>query len=126
MAGYSTALIEIVELPEGARRLSARSVNSIMTATYWEIGRRIVEIEQNGRRRADYGRQIIEQLSEDLTARLAATCGASYFKMSSFYTAYSNIVQTVSAQSEGDPVESRQRGRSGLNPTTEVLGLNLP
>jgi hypothetical protein len=34
---------------------SARTVNAVMTATYWAIGRRIVEAEQRGRRHADYG-----------------------------------------------------------------------
>ena len=39
---------EVVSLLETARRTSARAVNAVMTATYWEIGRRIVEIEQGG------------------------------------------------------------------------------
>jgi len=43
-AGYSTALVEIVELLEDARRVASRSVNTIMTAAYWETGRCIVEI----------------------------------------------------------------------------------
>ena len=40
-----------------------------MTSTYWEIGRRIVEHEQEGRRRAGYGEALIERLAADLTAR---------------------------------------------------------
>jgi hypothetical protein len=44
-AGYDVILSSLVELLESARRLSARSVNTIMTATYWEIRRRIVEFE---------------------------------------------------------------------------------
>ena len=40
-----------------------------MTASYWEIGRRIVEAEQKGRRRAGYGEQLMARLSADLTAR---------------------------------------------------------
>lgn len=43
---YDSVLLDLVELLEQSRRLSARSVNAIMTATYWEIGRRIVEVEQ--------------------------------------------------------------------------------
>jgi hypothetical protein len=43
----------VVELLETARRTTARAVNSIMTATYWEIGRRIVEFEQKGEKRAE-------------------------------------------------------------------------
>jgi hypothetical protein len=40
---------------QGARRQSARSVNAILTASYWEIGRRIVEFAQQGEKRAEYG-----------------------------------------------------------------------
>jgi predicted nuclease of restriction endonuclease-like (RecB) superfamily len=46
---------------------AARNVNALMTASYWEIGRRIVEAEQKGKRRAGYGEQLIERLSLDLT-----------------------------------------------------------
>ena len=43
----------IVELLKAARSAAARNVNSIMTATYWEIGRRIVVLEQGGEQRLD-------------------------------------------------------------------------
>ena len=59
----------IVELLDTARRTAARSVNALMTASYWEIGRRIVEAEQQGKRRAGYGEQLIERLASDLTQR---------------------------------------------------------
>ena len=52
---YASALSAMVELLEQARRAAARVVNSIMTATYWELGRRIVECEQQGGNRAGYG-----------------------------------------------------------------------
>lgn len=104
LAGYSTALVEIVELLEDARRVASRSVNTIMTAAYWEIGRRIVEIEQKGKGRADYGKQVIDQLSQDLTARLGRGFGRrNLFQMRAFYLAYSEIVQTPSAQLESAP-----------------------
>jgi hypothetical protein len=41
----------IVELLENARRAAARSINTLMTGTYWEVGRRVVEREQSGKRR---------------------------------------------------------------------------
>jgi hypothetical protein len=43
LAGYDTILSGLVDLLEGARRISARAVKAIMTASYWEVGRRIVE-----------------------------------------------------------------------------------
>jgi predicted nuclease of restriction endonuclease-like (RecB) superfamily len=66
-AGYSNVRIGIVELLNAARQATARHVNALMTASYWEIGRRIVEAEQKGKRRAGYGEQLIERLSADLT-----------------------------------------------------------
>ena len=59
----------ISELLEAARHASARTVNAFMTATYWEIGRRIVEFEQRGEKRAEYGKALLERLSKDLTLR---------------------------------------------------------
>jgi hypothetical protein len=49
---YNNIRAEIVELLRTARSTAARNVNSIMTATYWEIGRRIVEQELKGEARA--------------------------------------------------------------------------
>jgi hypothetical protein len=66
-AGYAGIHGGIVELLDAARQAAARSVNAL-TASYWEIGRRIVEAEQQGKRRAGYGEQLIERLSADLTA----------------------------------------------------------
>jgi hypothetical protein len=47
-------------------RAAARSVNAAMTATYWEIGRRVVEYEQGGKARAGYGEALVERLARDL------------------------------------------------------------
>lgn len=104
LAGYDVVLAEVVGLLESARRASARTVNIIMTATYWEIGRRIVEMEQGGRDKAEYGRQIIERLSQDLTARFSRGFGRrNLFQMRAFFVAYPKIVQTLSAQLDNAP-----------------------
>lgn len=66
-AGYASIHGGIVDLLDAARQTAARSVNALMTASYWEIGRRIVEAEQQGKRRAGYGEQLIERLASDLT-----------------------------------------------------------
>jgi predicted nuclease of restriction endonuclease-like (RecB) superfamily len=66
---YEAMYSGVVELLETARRTVARSVNTVMTATYWEIGRRIVELEQGGRKRAGYGTEMISRLATDLSAR---------------------------------------------------------
>lgn len=69
LKGYETILKDVAGLLESARRVSARATNAIMTATYWEIGRRIVEYEQKGRSRAGYGEELLLRLSDDLTVR---------------------------------------------------------
>ena len=73
-AGYDGLLGEVVVLLESARRTAARAVNAVMTATYWEIGRRIVEVEQRGSTRAEYGDVLIKRLAADLTARFGVGC----------------------------------------------------
>lgn len=60
-AGLSALLDE-------ARRGAARAVNVILTATYWEVGRRVVEFEQGGKARAAYGDELLKRLAADLTA----------------------------------------------------------
>ncbi len=100
-AGYDAILFSLVALLQSARQLSARAVNTIMTATYWEIGRRIVEHEQYGKKRAGYGEALLERLSADLTARFG--CGFSrqnLHKYRQFFLSYSaeNIRPTPSGK----------------------------
>src|SRR5579863_2188638 len=66
---YAGLLGGISELLEVSRRASARTVNAFMTAIYWEVGRRIVEFEQHGEKRAEYGATLLERLSQDLSLR---------------------------------------------------------
>ena len=63
---HDAALTDVVDLIEIARRRAARMVNATMTAVYWWIGRRIVLEERRGARRAEYGKELIEQLSRQL------------------------------------------------------------
>jgi len=58
---------EVAELLKNARQQVLRTVNSTMTITYFEIGRIIVEEEQNGKDRAEYGKQLLKRLSQELT-----------------------------------------------------------
>ena len=99
---YDNIRTEIVELLKTARSTAARNVNSIMTATYWEIGRRIVKLEQGGERRAGYGEQLIEQLATDLTRQFGRGFGQTNLKqMRTFYQAWPEpqIRQTLSDES---------------------------
>ena len=58
---------QVAELLQNARQQVLRTVNSTMTITYFEIGRIIVEEEQNGKDRAEYGKQLLKDLSKQLT-----------------------------------------------------------
>jgi hypothetical protein len=94
---YDPLLAGICKLLEDSRRAAAKSINSIMTVSYWEIGRRIVEEEQRGQSKADYGEQIINRLADDLTQRFGRGFSrTNVFQMRQFYLAYRTKVQTVS------------------------------
>src|SRR5438105_8641323 len=67
--GYDKVLAGISELLARARRSTAQAINSVLTASYWDIGRRIVEFEQRGHARAAYGERLWKRLADDLTAR---------------------------------------------------------
>jgi predicted nuclease of restriction endonuclease-like (RecB) superfamily len=74
-----------------------------MTATYWEMGRRIVDFEQKGERRAGYGEELLVRLSLDLTARFGRGFGRRNLQdMRAFYLHYprERIWQSVIAKSE--------------------------
>jgi len=56
-------------LLEEARTKVYYEVNSLLVKTYWEIGHRIVEFEQQGKEKAEYGSKLLEKLSNDLTLK---------------------------------------------------------
>jgi len=90
---YNNIRAEIVELLKAARSTAARNVNSIMTATYWEIGRRIVEQELKGEARANYGEQLLELLAKDLTKQFGRGFGnINLWRMRAFYRAWSKLL----------------------------------
>ena len=95
--GYDAVLADVVRLVEAGRSAAARSVNAVMTATYWGIGRSIVEEELRGAARAGYGEELVVNLSRDLQARFGRGFGrANLFQMKAFFLAYRDTVQTVS------------------------------
>ncbi|SAK44998.1 hypothetical protein AWB81_00342 [Caballeronia arationis] len=105
----------IVEVLESARRAAARSVNAVMTASYWEIGRRIVEFEQGGADRAAYGEALVARLADDLTQRFGRGFGrANLANMRAFYLQWplGQIVQTPSGKLPLDPNVQTASGES--------------
>jgi predicted nuclease of restriction endonuclease-like (RecB) superfamily len=107
MQGYGEIQAAIVALLETARRAVARSINAAMTATYWEIGRRIVEFEQGGAERAAYGDALVERLAKDLTQRFGRGFSRENLgQMRAFYRAWpaKAICQTLSGKSSLVPI----------------------
>ena len=61
-----TYITEIKQIIISARTKTHTAINSAMIEAYWLIGKRIVEEEQNGKQRAEYGREVIKNLSDEL------------------------------------------------------------
>ncbi|MCU0664891.1 MAG: PDDEXK nuclease domain-containing protein [Myxococcota bacterium] len=96
--GYDDLLSSVVDLLEQARSTTARAVNAVMTATYWEIGRRIVVHEQGGQKRAGYGEGLLKRLAVDLSERLGRGFSERNLEqMRRFYLLW-QISQTTSAE----------------------------
>lgn len=95
-----------------ARKNAKTAVNISMVYAYYEIGRMIVEEEQQGENRAAYGKQILEELSDFLTEKFGKGFSATNLKqMRQFYSVYSKdqISQTLSDQFENLPAVSTGR-----------------
>ncbi|MBA4277640.1 PDDEXK nuclease domain-containing protein [Flavobacterium sp.] len=91
---------QVVELLQNARQQVLRNVNQTMTITYFEIGRMIVEEEQNGKDRAEYGKQLLKGLSQQLTKEFGKGFSVENLeRIRKFYVVYSNSL-TVSTISE--------------------------
>lgn len=99
IVGYDEVLASMAELLEPARRTVARATNAIMTATYWEIGRRIVEFEQGGKERAQYGKALLQRLAADLSEKFGRGFSVNNLEtMRIFYQTYTNICSTLSSE----------------------------
>ena len=99
-AGRSQFYDSVAEVLRKARVKSYRAVNFIMVEAYWNVGRMIIEEEQHGKERAEYGKALIRTLSERLTAEFGAGFGASnlaYFRQ--FYLSFP-IFHAVRGKSE--------------------------
>jgi hypothetical protein len=98
-AEYERLLSSIAELLDRARQRAAKSVNAVLTATYWSIGRRLVEYEQGGKGRAAYGSELLKRLSRDLQSRLGRGFSERNLEqMRQFYLNW-QFPQTLSADS---------------------------
>ena len=103
---------DIYKLLEDARKNVKKAVNLAMVYSYFEVGRKIVEEEQNGENRAQYGQYIVKELSEYLTKNFGKGFSVTNLKqMRQFYCVYSQdqIGQTLSDQFKNLPTASTGR-----------------
>ena len=95
---YTNLILGIGQLLEEGRRRALQSVNSIIVQTYWEIGRKIVEFEQKGEEKAEYGSRLLKDLSADLQQKHGKGFSKSnIYLMRIFYLTYPKF-QTVSGK----------------------------
>jgi len=91
---------KVADLLKEARKNVVQTVNKTMVYTYFEIGRMIVEEEQYGKERAEYGKQILKELSNRLSAEFGKGFSVTNLQqMKNFYNVYGKQ-QTLSAKSE--------------------------
>ena len=92
---YKELVQSIGILLEAGRKKAYISVNNVLVKTYWEIGKRIVEFEQGGEKRAKYGTKLLKNLSKELTEKFGRGFSVDNLEnMRKFYITYS-ISETV-------------------------------
>ena len=95
---YTTLKEQIKTLLSKGRENATHSVNTILLKTYWHIGKHIVEFEQKGEKKAEYGKELLTKLSKDLTLEYGKGFSRSnLFQIRSFYLKFPKI-QTLSEQ----------------------------
>jgi len=120
LSNYNKVFNNITKLLEKARIAAARNVNTLMTASYWEIGRNIVEFEQSGKERAAYGKELMKKLAIDLTAQFGRGFSRRNIEQMRLFYLYWPIPQTASALFD---VSSKQQKVNAFSSTTDLSEL---
>ena len=99
---YGNLFDRIAEILNEARSKAVREINRAQVLAYWEIGREIVEFEQKGKARAEYGEELIIRLSKDLTEKFGRGFSEINLRnMRRFYLEFpTRIQQTLSVKSQ--------------------------
>ncbi len=96
LQNQDTLFNRVISILEQTRSNVVRSVNSNTIIAYWMIGREIVEELQGGEDRAEYGKQVIEELSKQLTKKYGKGYSApTLWNFRQFYQTYSDRHQTI-------------------------------
>lgn len=105
ITSINNLLSQAVQLVQTARQFVVRQTNSVMVFTYFHIGKLIIEGEQDGKQKAEYGKSTIKALSKKLTKEFGKGFSATNIEqMRSFYKAFADkkvptqIPQTMSEE----------------------------
>ncbi len=116
---------QVVALVKNAQQQVIRTINSTMVYTYFEIGRMIVEKEQNGKERAAYGKQVLKELSKELTKEFGRGFSLDNLQnMRKLYFFYSNY-ETVSSISKVENQKSETVSRKFEIQKTQTSSMEI-
>ncbi len=122
--GVPALLAEVRQLIANARNAAASTVNTLQVLTNFEIGRRIVEHEQKGKKRAEYGKELMNELSFRLTEEFGRGFSRSNLQnMRTFFLLWQERVPVIHQQPTGELVESSGPIRSVSNGLLPALVL---
>jgi len=118
---------QVAELLQNARQQVLRTVNSTMVYTYFEIGRMIVEEEQSGKDRADYGKQILKGLSQQLTNEFGKGFSVENLdRIRKFYRVYSissSLMRILEITNSSSLMTNSESAKLEENQTTKTQSL---
>ena len=101
------------QIIEAARAHVSRTVNTAMVLAYWLVGREIVEVDQAGKERAEYGEGVVQRLADRLSARFGRGFTKSNVKrMRQFYLSFpdgSCLPEDLGGPRKGAPAEAPLR-----------------
>lgn len=119
---YSSLISDLASLIEQGRKAAVRYVNTALVVTYWLIGRRIVEFEQKGKERADYGEALLKKIAGDLTPRFGkGFTERNLWHMRQFYITYKEILHTPCAELSGKAQKKTHTVRAELIPISQTV-----
>lgn len=121
---------QIAQLLQTARQNVVRAVNQTMVYTYFEIGRMIVEDEQQGKERAEYGKQVLKELSAKLSAEFGKGFSVQNLEnMRKFYLLYSIDANSQSviriSQKSQSPVRISESSNATLSWTHYLVLIRI-
>jgi len=121
---YSGLITDLSSLIEQGRKAAVRYVNTALVATYWLMGRSIVEFEQKGKERAEYGEALLKHISDDLMKQFGKGWGEPHLRaVRQFYLIYRDVEKRYTLCSESEELKEpdiRHTPRSELI-STETL-----